>query len=88
MRDAVIVEAVRTPVGIGKPGKGALSGMHPVDVSAAILCEVINRAGIESHLVEDVYWGCVGQVGEQSTNIGRNAALAGRIPTKCHRNHN
>ena len=58
MRDAVIVEAVRTPVGIGKPGKGALSEMHPVDVSAAILREVINRAGIESHLVEDVYWGC------------------------------
>ena len=80
MRDAVIVEAVRTPVGIGKPGKGALSGMHPVDVSAAILCEVINRAGIKSHLVEDVYWGCVGQVGEQSTNIGRNAALAAGFP--------
>ena len=80
MRDAVIVEAVRTPVGIGKPGKGALSGMHPVDVSAAILYEVVNRAGIESHLVEDVYWGCVGQVGEQSTNIGRNAALAAGFP--------
>ena len=80
MRDAVIVEAVRTPVGIGKPGKGALSGMHPVDVSAAILREVIDRAGIESHLVEDVYWGCVGQVGEQSTNIGRNAALAAGFP--------
>ena len=80
MRDAVIVEAVRTPVGIGKPGKGALSEMHPVDVSAAILREVINRAGIESHLVEDVYWGCVGQVGEQSTNIGRNAALAAGFP--------
>jgi acetyl-CoA acyltransferase len=80
MRDAVIVEAVRTPVGIGKPGKGALSGMHPVDVSAAILCEVVNRAGIKSHLVEDVNWGCVGQVGEQSTNIGRNAALAAGFP--------
>jgi acetyl-CoA acyltransferase len=80
MRDAVIVEAVRTPVGIGKPGKGALSEIHPVDVSAAILREVINRAGIESHLVEDVYWGCVGQVGEQSTNIGRNAALAAGFP--------
>ena len=81
MRDAVIVEAVRTPVGIGKPGKGALSGMHPVDVSAAILCtRYVHRAGIESHLVEDVYWGCVGQVGEQSTNIGRNAALAAGFP--------
>ena len=80
MRDAVIVEAVRTPVGIGKPGKGVLSGIHPVDVSAAILHEVVHRAGIESHLVEDVYWGCVGQVGEQSTNIGRNAALAAGFP--------
>ena len=80
MREAVIVEAIRTPVGIGKPGKGALSEMHPVDVSAAILREVVNRAGIESHLVEDVYWGCVGQVGEQSTNIGRNAALAAGFP--------
>jgi acetyl-CoA acyltransferase len=80
MRDAVIVEAVRTPVGIGKPGKGVLSGIHPVDVSAEILHEVVHRAGIESHLVDDVYWGCVGQVGEQSTNIGRNAALAAGFP--------
>ncbi|MDE1046565.1 MAG: thiolase family protein [Candidatus Nanopelagicales bacterium] len=80
MRDAVIVEAVRTPVGIGKPGKGVLSGIHPVDVSAEILHEVVHRAGIESHLVDDVYWGCVAQVGEQSTNIGRNAALAAGFP--------
>ena len=80
MRDAVIVEAVRTPVGVGKPEKGVLSGIHPVDLSAEILREVVGRAGIESHLIEDVYWGCVGQVGEQSTNIGRNAALAAGFP--------
>ena len=80
MRDAVIVEAVRTPVGIGKPGKGELSGMHPVDLSAVVLRGLIERTGIDPARIDDVMWGCVSQVGEQGVNVGRNAALAAGFP--------
>src|SRR5437763_12598669 len=80
MRDAVLVAAVRTPVGIGKPGKGALSGIHPVDLSALVLQELVSRTGVDPALVDDVIWGCVSQVGEQSVNVGRNAALAAGWP--------
>jgi acetyl-CoA acyltransferase len=79
-RDAVLVAAVRTPVGIGKPGKGALSGIHPVDLSALVLQALVSRAGVDPALVDDVIWGCVSQVGEQSVNVGRNAALAAGWP--------
>jgi acetyl-CoA acyltransferase len=79
-RDAVIVSAVRTPVGIGKPGKGVLSGVHPADLSALVLREVIGRVGVAPELVEDVIWGCVTQAGEQSTNIARNSLLAAGFP--------
>jgi acetyl-CoA acyltransferase len=78
--DAVIVAAVRTPVGIGKPGKGVLSGVHPVDLSALVLREVVARAGVEQSVVDDVIWGCVSPVGEQSGNVGRNAVLAAGFP--------
>jgi acetyl-CoA acyltransferase len=78
--DAVIVSAVRTPVGIGKPGKGVLSGVHPVDLSALVLREVVARAGVEQSAVDDVIWGCVSPVGEQSGNVGRNAVLAAGFP--------
>ncbi len=76
MSDAVIVEAVRTPVGVGKPGKGALSGIHPVDLSATVIDALVQRSGIDAHAIDDVIWGCVSQVGEQSANVARNAALA------------
>jgi len=76
MTDAVIVSAVRTPLGIGKPGKGALSEIHPVDLSAVTLNALVDRAGLDAELVDDVIWGCVTQVGEESTNIARNAVLA------------
>jgi acetyl-CoA acyltransferase len=79
-RDAVIVSAVRTPVGVGKPEKGALSGIHAVDLSALALKGLVERAGIDPALIEDVIWGCVSQVGEQGFNIGRNAALAAGFP--------
>jgi acetyl-CoA acyltransferase len=78
-RDAVIVEAVRTPVGVGKPGR-SLSGVHPGDLSALVLDALVTRAGVDPSLVEDVLWGCVSQVGEQGLNIGRNAALAAGFP--------
>jgi len=77
MRDAVIVEAVRTPVG---KRNGALSGIHPVDLSAHVLEALIQRTGIDPALVDDVVWGCVGQVGEQAFDIARNAVLAAGWP--------
>ena len=80
MRDAVIVQAVRTPVGIGKPEKGSLSGIHPGDLSAHALQALVERAGIDPMHVDDVIWGCVGQVGEQSANVARNSALAAGFP--------
>ncbi|MEU6130186.1 acetyl-CoA C-acyltransferase [Saccharopolyspora sp. NPDC047091] len=77
MRDAVIVAAVRTPV--GKRG-GALSGVHPVDLSAQVLGGLVDRAGLDPGEVDDVIWGCVGQVGEQTLDIARNAVLAAGWP--------
>ena len=78
-RDAVIVGAVRTPVGVGKPGK-SLSGVHPGDLSALVLEALVGRAGVDPALIDDVIWGCVSQVGEQGVNIARNAVLAAGFP--------
>ena len=80
MNEAVIIEAVRTPVGVGKPGKGALSGIHPVDLSATVIDALVQRSGIDPQAIDDVIWGCVSQVGEQSANVARNAALAAGLP--------
>jgi acetyl-CoA acyltransferase len=77
MRDAVIVDAVRTPVG---RRKGAYSEVHPVDLSAHVLNALVERTGIDPSLVDDVVWGCVSQVGEQTMNVGRNAVLAAGWP--------
>ncbi|SDY44257.1 acetyl-CoA acyltransferase [Modestobacter sp. DSM 44400] len=77
MRDAVIVEAVRTPVG---KRNGGLSGVHPTDLSAHVLESLVTRAGLDPALVDDVIWGCVSQVGEQTYNIARNAVLAAGWP--------
>ncbi|NGX09072.1 acetyl-CoA C-acyltransferase [Mycobacteroides franklinii] len=79
MRDAVIVDAVRTPVGKGKPG-GSLSGVHPVDLHAHAIRALVERTGIDPTLVDDVISGAVGQVGEQSSNTARWAALAAGLP--------
>jgi acetyl-CoA acyltransferase len=77
MRDAVIVGAVRTPVG---RRRGGLSGVHPVDLSAHVLRSLAERSAFDPADVEDVVWGCVSQVGEQSWNIGRNGVLAAGWP--------
>ncbi len=77
MRDAVIVDAVRTPV--GRRG-GVLSGIHPVDLSALVLEAIVERTQLEPAAVDDVIWGCVSQVGEQTFNVGRNAVLAAGWP--------
>lgn len=77
MRETVIVEAVRTPVG---KRNGGLSGMHAADLSAVVLNELLNRANVSPELIDDVIWGCVSQVGDQSSNIGRYAVLAAGWP--------
>jgi acetyl-CoA acyltransferase len=77
MRETVIVEAVRTAVG---KRNGGLSGMHAADLSALVLNELLERSGIEPDVVDDVVWGCVSQVGDQSSNIGRYAVLAAGWP--------
>lgn len=83
MREAVIVDAVRTPLGRGKD-TGSLHGEHPVDLSARTLRALVDRTGLDPAEVEDVIMGCVMQVGEQAINVGRNAALAAGFPeTVC-----
>src|SRR5436309_15174785 len=77
MAEAVIVGAVRTPM--GRRG-GRLSGWHPTDLLAATLSELVGRARINPAEIDDVICGCVSQVGEQSLNIGRNAWLATGFP--------
>jgi acetyl-CoA acyltransferase len=77
MRDAVIVEAVRTPVG---KRNGGLAGIHPVELSAHVLKALAERTGIDPAAVDDVVWGCVSQVGEQTFDIARTAVLAAGWP--------
>src|SRR5947209_11431727 len=77
MRDAVIVDAVRTPVG---RRNGACKDVHPVDLSAHILNSLVERTGIDPVVVDDVVWGCVMQVGEQAVNVARNAVLGAGWP--------
>jgi acetyl-CoA acyltransferase len=79
MRDAVIVDAVRTPVGKGKP-TGSLSPVHPVDLLAHSLRALADRTAIDPALIDDVIGGCVDQVGEQATNTTRWAVLAAGFP--------
>ncbi len=76
-REAVIIEAVRTAVG---RRNGRLKDWHPVDLMAEVLSALVQRTGVDPGLVEDVIVGCVSQVGEQSLNVGRNAALAADFP--------
>lgn len=77
MREAVIVEAVRTPIG---KRNGTLAGVHAADLSADVLTALADRTGIDPGLVDDVIWGCVTQIGDQSSNIGRFAVLAAGWP--------
>jgi len=77
VRDAVIVEAVRTPVG---KRNGALAGIHPADLSAVVLSALVERTGLDPARVDDVIWGCVTQVGEQAFDIARTALLSAGWP--------
>ncbi|NQX10930.1 thiolase family protein [Microbacteriaceae bacterium VKM Ac-2855] len=79
MRDVVLIDAIRTPCGRGKPG-GALAGVHPTDLLAGVLADLIERTGVDPAAIDDVIAGCVSQAGEQTFNIARNALLGAGLP--------
>src|ERR1700754_3260004 len=75
MVDAVIIDACRTPRGVGKTGKGALSGIHPQQLGATVLRALAERTGIDTADVDDIIWGTSSQRGPQSGDLGRMSAL-------------
>jgi acetyl-CoA C-acetyltransferase len=75
MSDALIIDACRTPRGIGKPGKGALAHLHPQHLASTVLSALVERNGFDTADVDDVVWGTSSQVCEQSGDLGRMAAL-------------
>lgn len=77
MVEAYIVEAVRSPVG---KRNGGLAEVHPAELSAQVLAALVDRTGIDPAVIDDVIWGCVGQIGEQSSDIARTAALTAGWP--------
>jgi acetyl-CoA acyltransferase len=77
MRDAVIVDAVRTPIG---KRNGALAGVHPADLSAAVLRALVERTSVAPAEIDDVVWACVTQVADQAGNVGRIGVLAAGWP--------
>lgn len=79
MSEVFIVSAVRSPIGIGKPG-GALSSLAPVDLTAQVMQAAVAQAGVEPGQVEDVIWGCVTAIGDQGANLARLAALQTGFP--------
>jgi len=77
MTDAFVVGAVRSPV--GRRG-GGLSGVHPADLGAAVLRALVERTGVDPAEIDDVLWGCVGQMGPQASNLGRTTVLSAGFP--------
>ena len=75
MSDALIIDACRTPRGIGKQGKGALAHLHPQHLASTVLRALVERNGFDTADVDDVVWGTSSQVGEQGGDLGRMAAL-------------
>jgi acetyl-CoA C-acetyltransferase len=75
MTDALIIDACRTPRGVGKAGKGALSGIHPQQLGATVLRALADRTGINTADVDDIVWGCSAQVATQGGDLGRMSAL-------------
>jgi acetyl-CoA acyltransferase len=80
MQEVFIVSAVRTAIGIGKPEKGALAPLAPVDLAALVMREAVRRAGVETRRIDDVVWGCVTPIGDQGANIARLAVLKAGFP--------
>src|SRR5262245_15485152 len=75
MTDAYIIDACRTPRGIGRIGKGALADIHPQQLGATVLKAIADRNAINTADVDDIIWGTSSQVGKQSRDLGRMAAL-------------
>jgi acetyl-CoA acyltransferase len=80
MSEAFIISAVRTPIGVGKP-TGRLAPLAPVDLSALVMQEAVQRAEIDPGKLDDVVWGCVTPIGDQGANLARLAALKAGFPT-------
>lgn len=80
-RDVFIVSAVRTAIGVGKPG-GALHEFLPVDLTARVMKEAVERAGVQMERIEDVLWGCVTPVGDQGANMARLGVLKAGFPVE------
>jgi acetyl-CoA acyltransferase len=80
MRHAVVIDAVRTPIGRATADKGYYRNVRSEDLSAHVIRAIVERTGIDPHLIEDVRWGCVQQQGEQGFDIARNAALIAGLP--------
>lgn len=81
MSEVYILSAVRTPIGVGKPG-GALEPIAPVDLGAAVISAAVEQAGIDPGRVEDVIWGCVTPIGDQGANLGRLTVLKAGLPVQ------
>ena len=82
MAEAYIIDAVRTPRGIGKPGKGALSHLHPQHLAATVLKAIRDRNNLDTATVDDVIWSTSTQRGKQGTDLGRMAALSAGFDIK------
>ncbi len=80
MRNAVIIDAVRTPIGRAHPDKGIYRDVRADDLSADLMNALLERVGIPAALVEDIHWGCVKQQAEQGYNVGRMASLIAGLP--------
>jgi acetyl-CoA C-acetyltransferase len=76
MAEAYIIDAVRTPRGIGKPGKGALSHLHPQHLAATVLKAIKDRNSLDTKTVDDIIWSTSSQNGKQGGDLGRMSALA------------
>src|ERR1700674_4475527 len=82
MRHAVVVEALRTPVGRAHPEKGMFRDVRADDLSADLMRALLDRVGIAPEAIEDIHWGCVKQQDEQGYGIGRMAALIAGLPVE------
>ena len=76
MAEAYIIDAVRTPRGVGKPGKGALSHLHPQHLAATVMKALAERNKLDTATVDDIIWSTSSQVDKQGGDLGRMAALA------------
>lgn len=80
MKHAVVIDAVRTPVGKASPDSGIFRHVRADDLSAHVMRALVDRSGVDQQLIEDIRWGCVQQQGEQGFDIARNASLIAGLP--------